>query len=192
MIRIGVVGSIGSGKSYISNLFNYPVFNADNEVAQLYNKEVKIYKKIKKAIPKYIFNFPLKKEEISKAIISNKLNLKKIIKIIHPEIQKKLKIFLKKHKNSKIVILDIPLLLENRINKKNDIIIFIQADNHKIYKRLQKRKNFNLNLLKKFREIQLSLEYKIQKSNFVIKNNFKNKTAKKNVKSIIKEILKNA
>jgi dephospho-CoA kinase len=48
MIRIGILGDIGSGKSYVAKNFGYPVFNADFEVGKLYKKERKIYKKIKK------------------------------------------------------------------------------------------------------------------------------------------------
>ena len=127
MIRIGVVGDIGSGKSHVAKLFGFPVFNADNEVAKLYKKDRKCYVKLKKAIPSYINSFPVKKNELANAILSNKSNLKKIVKIIHPVIRKKMHIFIKKNKNKKFVILDIPLLLENKINKKSDILVFVQS-----------------------------------------------------------------
>jgi dephospho-CoA kinase len=42
MIKIGILGEIGSGKSYVSTNFGYPVFNADREVAELYKKKIKI------------------------------------------------------------------------------------------------------------------------------------------------------
>ena len=120
--------------------------------------------------------------------MANKNNLRKIIKIIHPEIRKKMNIFLKKNKKSKLIILDIPLLLENKINKKKDILIFIQSNRVKILKRLKKRKNFNSKILSKFRKIQLPLDYKRKKSNFIIKNNFTNKFIKKQIKYILKQI----
>ena len=118
MIKIGILGDIGSGKSYVAKSFGYPVFNADTEVGRLYEKDRKIFKKLKKNLPGYIYSFPVNKNEISNAILANKFNLGKIVKIIHLEIRKKMNIFLKKNKNKKIVILDIPLLLENKINKK--------------------------------------------------------------------------
>ena len=189
MIKIGILGDIGSGKSYVARCFGYPVFNADDEVARLYKKEKKVFNKLKKILPKYIFSFPINKNEILKAILANNLNLKKIIKIVHLEIRKKMNIFLKKNRHKKVVILDIPLLLENRINKKNDILIFIQSKKMDILKRLKKRKNFNPQLLNKFKKIQLSLAYKKKKSQFVIKNDFAKKSVKKNVKIILKEIL---
>ena len=188
MIRIGILGDIGSGKSYIAQSFGYPVFNADFEVAKLYQKNKNIFKKLNLKLPKYIHSFPIKKTEVSNAILSNKNNLKKIIKIVHIEIRKKLNNFLKKNKNKKIVILDIPLLLENKINKKEDILVFVQSKKLSIQKNLKKRKNFNMKLLKKFRAIQLPINYKKKKSHFIIKNNFTKKSVNDGIKSILKEI----
>ena len=189
MKRIGILGDIGSGKSYVAKNFGYPVFNADEEVGKLYKKNRKIFAKLKRTLPKHIKSFPINKKEITTAILSNKDNLKKIIKIVHYEIRKKMNIFLNKNKNKKIIILDIPLLLENKINKKNDILIFVQASKIKIMKRLKQRPNFNLKLFNKFKRIQLSLDYKKKKSDFIVKNNFTRKSIKKDIKYILREIL---
>ena len=189
MIRIGLVGDIGSGKSYIAKNFGYPVFNADIEVGKLYKKDKKIFNKLKKTLPKFFNSFPIDKNDVTNAILSNKSNLKKIIKIVHLEIRKKLSKFLNKNKKKKIVILDIPLLLENKINKKNDILVFVQSRKLDILKRLEKRVNFNEKLISKFKNIQLPLDYKKKKSKFIIKNNFKKKTVKIAIKNILKEIL---
>ena len=189
MIKIGILGDIGSGKSFVAKCFGYPVFNADREVSELYKSNRDIFKKLKKKIPKHISTFPIDKKQISIAILSNNSNLKKIVKIIHKEVRQKMKLFLNKNKNKKIVILDIPLLLENKINNKKDILIFVQAKKIDIIKRLKHRKNYNQNLINKFRKIQLSLEYKKKKSQFIIKNNFTKKSVKLGVKKILKEIL---
>ena len=192
MIRIAVLGDIGSGKSHIAKLFGYPVFNADVEVARLYRKSRKCYNRLKKVLPAYIVSFPIKKNEISKAIIADKWNLKKIVKIVHPEVRFSMNNFIKKNKNKKFVILDIPLLMENKINKKNDILVFIDAKKKEINKRLKKRSNFNLKVVKKFKKLQLSVKVKKKQSDYIIKNNFKNNFAKKNVKKVIEKILLNA
>ena len=142
MIRLAVVGDIGSGKSYVAKQFRYPVFNADNEVSKLYRKSKKCYHKLRKILPNYITSFPIKKSELSKAIIANQKNLKKIIKIVHPEIRFKMNNFLKRNKAKKYVVLDIPLLLESKINKKNDILIFVDAKKKDIKKRLKKKNKF--------------------------------------------------
>ncbi|MDC1365820.1 dephospho-CoA kinase [Pelagibacteraceae bacterium] len=189
MIKIAVVGDIGSGKSHIAKLFGYPVFNADQEVASIYRKNQNCFKKLKKNLPKYFSVFPANKIQIIRAIEDSEKNLKKITKIIHPEVRKKLSIFLEKNKKRKAVILDIPLLLENKINQKSDIIVFVQSKKSEIIKRLKKRDNFNLNLYNQFKKIQLPLYYKKKKSNHIIKNNFTNKFVKISVKKIIKKII---
>ena len=189
MIKIAVVGDIGSGKSHIAKLFGYPVFNADQEVANIYKKNKNCFKKLKKILPKYFSVFPANKMQIIKAIEDNEKNLKKITKIIHSEVRKKLSTFLKKNKKRKAVVLDIPLLLENKLNHKNDTIVFIQSKKSEIIKRLKKRDNFNLKLYNQFKKIQLPPSYKKKKSNYIIKNNFTNKFAKSRVEKLLKKII---
>ena len=70
MIRIGIlVGDIGSGKTFISKLFGYPVFNADKFVAKIYKKIEKVFLNLKKKnLPKFFKFFPIKKKELINAI----------------------------------------------------------------------------------------------------------------------------
>ena len=189
MIRIGIIGDIGSGKTFVANNFGYPVFNADYEVALLYKKNKNIFVKLNKKLPKFIHSFPVKKNEIVDAILSDKNNLKKIINIVHKEIRKKLNLFLKKNRNSKIVILDIPLLIENKINNKNDILVFVDSKRKDIQKKIKMRSNFNNKIFNIFRKIQLKPILKKKKSHFIIKNTFVKKPVKQNIKKILKEIL---
>jgi dephospho-CoA kinase len=121
--------------------------------------------------------------------LANKSNLNKIVKIIHLEIRKKMNIFLIKHKNKKIIILDIPLFMENKLNNKKDILIFVQSKESDVLKRLKTRDNFNKKLYDRFKNIQLSLDYKKKKSQFIIKNNFTEKRVNKSINRILKMIL---
>tara|TARA_Y100000768_G_scaffold148647_1_gene110968 strand:+ start:815 stop:1381 length:567 start_codon:yes stop_codon:yes gene_type:complete len=188
MIRIGILGDIGSGKSYVANNFGYPVFNADNEVSKLYKKNKKIFRKLNKKLPNHILSFPIDKLEVTKAILTNKSNLKKIIKIVHDEIRKKMKLFIKKNKNKKIVVLDIPLLLENKINNKSDILVFVESRKEDVEKRIKKRASFNRRLFNKFKKIQYSKSYKKKKSDFIIKNDFTKKSVKSGIRNILDKI----
>ncbi len=189
MIKIGVVGEIGSGKTFVANSFGYPVFNADREVEKIYKKDKKIFLKLKNKLPKYITKFPIDKNEITNAILNNQNNLNKIINIVHKEIRKKLKLFLKKNKNKKIVILDIPLLIENKLFNKKDFLIFVDSKKKDIDKRIKKRPKFNSKLLKIFKKIQFSPSYKKKKSHFIIKNTFTKKPVKKEIVKILNKIL---
>ena len=85
--------------------------------------------------------------------------------------------------------MDIPLLLENKINKKTDILIFVDSKKSDIYKRLKKRINFNKKLFNEFKKIQLEVGYKKRKSDFIVKNDFTKNKIKTSVKKILKQIL---
>ena len=189
MKRIGILGDIGSGKTFVAKCFGFPVFNADLEVAKIYKNNKKVFKKLKNKLPLHFDSFPVKKKEIIDAILSNNINLKKIIKIVHHEVRKKMYDFLKKNKHKKIVVLDVPLLLENKINKKKDILIFVQSKKSEVLKRLKKRKNFNMEILNNFKKIQLSLDLKKKKSQYIIKNNFQKNSVKMKVREITKNLI---
>ena len=190
MIKIGIIGDIGSGKSFVAKQFKYPIFNADLEVNKIYKKNRFCFKKLKKKIPKYITSFPVDKKQLGKAIIDNTSNIKKISDIVHPLVRESMKKFIKKYKNNKAIIFDIPLLLENKLNEKNYILIFVDAKKKDILKRLKKRPNYNEKIIKKLKKFQLPLEIKKKKSNYIIKNNFKKKSIVNNVKLIKNKINK--
>ena len=189
MIKIGILGDIGSGKSYVAKQFGCPVFDADAEVDKIYKKNRICFNRLKNKLPKYISSFPVKKSELGKAIIDNQSNLKKIIKIVHPIVRANMNKFFEKNKNQKIVVLDIPLLIESKINKKNYILVFVDAKKKEIQKRLEKKSNYNAKILNKLKKFQLPLEIKKRKSEFLIKNNFRSSYIRKNVKVLKSKIL---
>ena len=189
MIKIGMVGDIGSGKSFVAKQFGYPIFNADTEVAKIYKTEKSCFLKLKKKLPKYINSYPIKKNELGRAILKNKNNLKKIVNIVHPLVRKRMNNFLKKNYKSKMVVLDIPLLIENKMYDKNFVLIFIKAKKSHINKKLKERSNYNKVLIKNFRKLQTSIKIKKKLSHYIIKNNFKLSNIKKNVTFVKKQIL---
>ena len=189
MIKIGILGDIGSGKSFVAKQFGYPVFNADKEVGNIYKNDKSCYKKIKRIFPKLIKSKSLKKDELRSAIKENKKNLKKISDIVHPIVRKRMHFFFKKNKRKKMVLLDIPLLVENKLYDKNFILIFVQSNKIEINKRLKKRPFYNKKIINNLRKFQKPLSYKMKISNYVIKNNFKILNLKKKIKIIKKKIL---
>tara|TARA_Y100001935_G_scaffold90731_1_gene75309 strand:+ start:179 stop:766 length:588 start_codon:yes stop_codon:yes gene_type:complete len=189
MIRVGVMGGIGSGKSFIAKLFNCPVFNADREVNRIYRKDKNCFVKLKKKLPNFIKFFPVKKKQLVNAIKDDKKNLAKISSIVHPIVRKDMKVFLKKNKKNKMVVLDIPLLIENKLNKKDDILLFIDSKKNEILKRLKKRANFDAKVLKSLKENQMILLKKRKLANYVVDNNFTKTIMKKKINSLKKKIL---
>ena len=189
MIKISLVGDIGSGKTHVSKLFKVPCFFADTEVKNLYRNNKQCFIKLKKKFPEFIKSFPIKKIELSNIIKNKFSNLKRIGYIVHPFIKKKLTMFLKKNRKKKIVVLDIPLYLENKMYKRNDVIIFLKTKKKDVNSRLKKRKNFNQKLLNILRKSQLTLKQKKNKSNYVLVNNYNSAIMKRKVKILKTKIL---
>tara|TARA_B100000242_G_scaffold40634_1_gene24275 strand:+ start:204 stop:791 length:588 start_codon:yes stop_codon:yes gene_type:complete len=189
LIKIGILGDIGSGKSFVAKQFGYPVFNADKEVSDIYKNDKSCFKKIKKKFPKFITSKFLRKDELGSVLKSNKKNLKKISDIVHPIVRRRMHTFFKKNQKRKMVVLDIPLLVENKLYDKKFYLIFVQSSKNEINKRLKKRPFYNKKIIDYLRKSQKSLTYKKKISNFVIKNNFKLLSLKKNIKIIKRKIL---
>tara|TARA_B100000029_G_scaffold41510_1_gene38621 strand:+ start:961 stop:1527 length:567 start_codon:yes stop_codon:yes gene_type:complete len=184
MIRIGILGDIGSGKSYIANSFGYPVFNADYQVKKIYKKNINCFRKLNRKFPNNIKSFPIIKSEIKK--ILNKKNIIILSKIVHPYVRHELIKFLKKNNSKKYVILDIPLMIENKLNRKSDILIYVKTSRSIILKRLKKRGNYNKKIINILKTKQINTKKKIKLANFIIYNNLN----KKNVLNQIKQIKK--
>ena len=89
MIKISLVGDIGSGKTYVSKLFGAPCFFADTEVKKLYRSNRQCFIKLKKKFPQFIKTFPIKKIELSNTLKNNFSNLKIIVFKFNPLIKKK-------------------------------------------------------------------------------------------------------
>ena len=97
--------------------------------------------------------------------------------------------FLKKNKKRKIIVLDIPLLIENNLHDKDDILIFIQSDKKKILNRLKKRSTYNKKILKNLEENQLNLLKKRKLAKYIVDNNFSQNIMKKKINILKNKIL---
>ena len=192
MIRAAVIGSIGSGKTFVAKLFKCPVFNADDEVKKIYKTNKVCFNKLKKILPSHIKSFPIKKRELVEAISEDKKNLKKISYIVHPLVRQKMNFFLEKNKKKKLVLLDVPLLIENNLNEEGDILIFIKSKKSKILKRLSKRENYDKNILKILKENQTVLLKKKKLANYIIYNNYSLKIMEKKIKYLKHKIINEA
>ena len=190
MIKIAILGDIGSGKTFVSKLFKLPVFNADKEVIKIYKSNKQCFHKLRKKFKNKTISFPINKKDLINLILEKKNNLKIINNIVHPIVRNKMKNFLKKNKREKAVVLDIPLFLENKLNKKTHYLIFVNSKKKDINRKIKQRKS-NLKLIKRLKKFQLSNKIKRKSADFIINNNFKKLNVKKNVIIIKKKILKN-
>ena len=193
MVRVGIIGSVGSGKSFVANIFkelNFNIFSADNEVYNIYKKDKSVNKKISRFFKLKIYNGRIDKQELRNALKKNPKKFSFLNKIIHPIVRKKLVLFLSKFKKNRLVVLDIPLLVENKMFNFVDIFILIKTRSNFFNTRIKKRKNLDKHFLNILKKQQRSEKIKEGYADFVIYNSSKNKV-KLQVKNILDKILLN-
>ena len=184
MIKIGITGSLATGKTTVAKTLSskkYQIFNADKSVKKIYQSNTfksKVYKKFKLKNKKNIRN------KIKKIISTNKKSLRDLEKIIHPIVRRDIKKFTQKNKSKKYLVFEIPLLIESKLMKNYDKIIFVNSKKNLRLKRYLKKGNSKkvFNLLNKR---QLPPSKKIKFCDYVINNNGSLKLLKKNIKNIM-------
>ena len=184
MKRIGITGSLASGKTTASKILssqNGPLFSADNVVKNLYKK--KNFKKL--ILRKFaISNHINLKKTLKNKIIKNSTNIKKLEKIIHPLVRKEMLKFAKINKSKKFVFFEIPLLVESKLMKNFDIIFFIKTKRSVRLKRF-KTKGGDEKLFNTLDKKQIPDKKKIKYCDHIIVNENNLKILKKNLSNII-------
>jgi dephospho-CoA kinase len=193
MVRIGILGSVGSGKTFIANIFkelSFNIFSADNEVANIYKNNKIVNKKIAKFFKLKLYKGKINKQDLRDSLKKNPKKFKFLNKTIHPIVRKRLAIFLSRFKKNKLVVLDIPLLVENKMLNFVDILVLVKTRSNSFLGRIKKRKNLDKQFLNILRKQQASEKIKESYADFIIYNSSKNKV-KLQVKNIIDKILLN-
>ena len=193
MIKIGITGNIGSGKTTFSKLFKNKtfIFNADKEAKKHLKNHSVLQKKLINVFGKEILtgnNLDFKK--LAHISFKNEKNQKILNGIIWPEVAMLIRNKLEnmKEKKYKYFIVDAALLFEANFQHFFDYIILVTAEKEIRLKRAIKRKNIDLSQIKKRMALQLSDKEKINQAHFVINNNLDIKNLKKEFQKIIKKL----
>ena len=193
MVRIGILGSVGSGKTFVANIFkelSFNIFSADNEVANIYKNNKIVNKKIAKFFKLKLYKGKINKQDLRDSLKKNPKKFKFLNKIIHPIVRKRLVLFLSRFKKNKLVVLDIPLLVENKMLNFVDIFIFVKTKSNSFLSRIKKRKNLDKQFLNILKKQQANEKIKESYADFIIYNSSKNKV-KLQVKNILDKIVLN-
>ena len=186
MIRIGITGSLASGKTTASKILSSrrgPLFSADKAVKELYKN--KYFKSLLSRRFKIKNNNQIKRS-LKKLILKNKDNIKKLERIIHPLVRKKMRTFTSQNRNKKLLFYEIPLLIESKLMKYFNVVIFIRAKKQLRLKRFQSKsgdkKLFNL-----LNNKQMDDAKKIKFCNYVVVNEKNLNILKRNLLFIIEK-----
>ena len=170
MIKIGLTGSLASGKTTASKIISKnkgPLFSADNIVKKLYKKKSVRKIIIKKLKLKSEFNL---KTKLKKEILRDKLILTKLEKIIHPLVRKEMFNFLRHNDKKKFLFFEIPLLIESKLMNYFDVIIFIKSNKkHRLQR--YKAKGGKINVFNYLNKQQMKDKKKMKLSDHIVVNN---------------------
>ena len=197
MRLIGITGGIGSGKSTISDYFKkkgYPVHDSDAAVSELYKNPNKFFLELLHSfdIKNIIKDKKIDKKIVAKNIFINKKLKNKLEKYIYKEVRIKREAFIKKNLKLKkeVVFLDIPLLLENNLEKQFDVVLCIISTKANRKKRIAKNKKFSRDVLSKIFKNQTTDKERRLRSDMIIYNNKSKKDFIFSSKKALIDILK--
>ena len=175
MYKIGITGSIGTGKTTIANifaLFKIPIFDADREIKNILKKK-KIKQKLKNIWPLIVKKDQIDKLKLREIIFSNNTEKNKLEKLLYPYLEIELKIFEAANDKKKILVYDVPLIYETKTEKRYDKILLAHCNKEIQKERVLTRDNISVSLFEKILASQLSFDDKIKFKPQVI--NTKNK-----------------
>ena len=192
MIKIGLTGSIGMGKTETAKIFNslkIPVYDADASVHKIYESGNIGALAIKDIFPEAISaDGSVDREILGSIVVGNKTNIKKLEEIIHPLLKEDRIDFFKKNINEEIVVLDIPLLLETNGESQVDYVVVVSTSENIQKQRVLKRSNMTEDKFEKILLSQMPNDIKCQKADFIIDTSISIGDAKKQVLNILKKI----
>ena len=192
MIKIGLTGSIGMGKTETGKIFSefgFPLYNADNAVHRLYTPGQKGAEKIKETFPAAINpDGSVNRENLSKEVLGDTEKIKILEGIIHPLVGEDREIFFLENTNAHAVVLDIPLLFETGGEKYVDIIVVVDAPKDIQEKRVLSRPNMTKEKFEKIIAEQMPNELKKEKADYVVNTSMGIEDARRQVGEIVKKI----
>ena len=176
MKKIGITGGIGSGKTYVSEVFRslgIPIFYADIQAKQLMTSSEKLIKLLKEEFGYEIYkDADLNKEKLSSIVFSNYDKLQKLNSLVHPIVKEEFDNWCKKQ-TSPYVIKEAAILFESNSHLGLDAVICVLAPLELRMERLLKRDNYTEKEIKKRIENQISQEEKEKRSDYIIVNDEK-------------------
>ena len=192
MIKIGLTGSIGMGKTETGKIFSelgFPVYNADDAVHKLYGPGQKGSERIKKIFPNSINpDGAVNRESLSAEVLGDVDKIRALEGIIHPLVGEDREIFFQKNADSPAVILDIPLLFETGGEKFVDMVIVVAAPPDIQEERVLSRPNMTKEKFEKIVAEQIPNDVKKKKADFIVDTSNSIEDARIQVENIIRKI----
>ena len=193
MLKIGLTGSIGMGKTATGKIFSelgLPLYDADAAVHKLYGAGQKGSEKIKEKFPNSINpDGSVNRESLSTEVLGDPEKIKSLENIIHPLVGEDRKVFFDENAKAKAVVLDIPLLFETGGEKFVDYIVVVDAPREIQEERVLSRPNMTKEKFEKIITQQTPNHEKKKKADFIVDTSISIEDARNQVANIVKKII---
>ena len=193
MIKVGLTGSIGMGKSTVASMFKklgYPVQSADDIVHKLYSGQA--IQPIQKLFPSAIVNHQVDRKKLAQLVANDPVKFKQLEAIVHPLVRKEeQKFFIDAERSgANLAVIDIPLLFETNSEDRFDVILVVSADEKVQQDRVLSREGMTEVLFKTILSKQMPDKEKRKRSHFIIDTNVSIEETFSQIEAIAKEIAK--
>ena len=176
MYKIGITGSIGTGKTSIADVFAFfkvPIFDADKEIKKILSKK-EIKEKLKSLWPSIVNNDHIDKLKLRSIIFSKKNEKKKLERLLYPYLKIEKERFENINYKEKLLVYDVPLIYETKSENEYDLIILANCNPELQRKRVLIRDKISNSLYEKIIRSQLSFDEKIKfRPKIISTNNLK-------------------
>ena len=193
MLKVGITGGIGSGKSTITSLFHnlgVPIYNSDERAKWLLSNDVDLMDQIKILFGQESYsNNKLNRAHIANIVFQDNDMLKQLNAIVHPLVKIDFENWLLLQKKEPLVIKEAAILIESGAYKELDVLIVVLADKKTRITRVINRDNVSKEDVEKRMETQISDSERLKFANFSVDNNTDQSNLKMQVGVLYKQLL---
>jgi len=176
MLKVGITGGIGSGKSTVCQVFKLlgiPVYHADSEASILIDNDTEIRNQLINLFGDSIYNDKLKRDIFAGIIFNDREALENVNKIVHPKVRSNFFKWAETHKDKKYILFEAAILFESGTYKLLDKIITVTAPEKLRIERVMVYKNYSRKILKNILKNQLPDKEKTKQAHYIIVNDGK-------------------
>ena len=192
MVKVGLTGGIGSGKTTVSNFlldYGIPVYNSDSKGKTLMNTNLELKNNIVSIFGERVYdNGILNTNLLSSIVFNDSTKIEQLNNLVHPKVAQDFNQWVGKNNNKPILVKEAAILIESGAYLNMDIIILVVSEKSTRINRVSKRDNSDLESIEKRINLQLTDNEKIKYADYIIENNSSLENLKLEVLKVVNKI----
>lgn len=192
MVKVGLTGGIGSGKTTVSNFlldYGIPVYNSDSKGKTLMNTNLELKNNIVSIFGERVYdNGILNTNLLSSIVFNDSSKIEQLNNLVHPKVAQDFNQWVVKNNNKPILVKEAAILIESGAYLNMDKIILVVSEKSTRINRVSKRDNSDLKSIEKRINHQLTDNEKIKYADYIIENNSSLEHLKLEVLKVVNKI----